>query len=138
MHYDNLRAILKKNGASLTKPRKIVFDLLLDQDPQSMQVLIKRSEDRLDRATIYRTIELFEELGIVRRLNIGWKYKVELSDLFVTHHHHFYFTNCGTTFNLSPGAMLEKMIDSTAAKEGFSARSHQLEIYGLCQNCSKN
>src|SRR6185312_13406011 len=123
MHYDNLRAILKKNGASLTKPRKIVFDLLLDQDPQSMQVLIKRSEDRLDRATIYRTIELFEELGIVRRLNIGWKYKVELSDLFVTHHHHFYCTNCGTTFNLSPGAMLEKMIDSTAAKEGFSARS---------------
>jgi len=138
MHYENLRAILKKNGASLTKPRKIVFDLLLDQDPQSMQVLIKRSEGRLDRATIYRTIELFEELGIVRRLNIGWKYKVELSDLFVTHHHHFYCTNCGTTFNLSPGAMLEKMIDSTAAKEGFSARSHQLEIYGLCQNCSKN
>jgi len=138
MHHENLKAVLKKSGASLTKPRRIVFDLLLNQDPQSMQVLIKRAGDRLDRATVYRTVDLFEQLGIVRRLNIGWKYKIELSDLFVSHHHHFYCTNCGSTFNLSPGAMLETMIESTAAKEGFAARSHQLEIYGLCANCSKS
>jgi len=137
MHHDNLKAILKKNGSSLTKTRRIVFDLLIGQDPQSMQVLIKRADGKLDRATIYRTVDLFEQLGIVHRLNVGWKYKVELSDLFISHHHHFYCTNCGATFNLSPGTMLEKMIDSTAAKEGFSARSHQLEIYGLCANCSK-
>jgi Fe2+ or Zn2+ uptake regulation protein len=73
-----LAALLRKNNSSLTKPRKAVFNLLLSKEPQSMQVLVKRAEGKVDRATVYRTIELFEELGIVHRLNIGWKYKIEL------------------------------------------------------------
>lgn len=135
MPHDNLRALLKKNGASLTKPRRTVFDLLLNQEPQSMQVLVKRAESKLDRATIYRTVELFERLGIVHRLNIGWKYKIELSDIFQAHHHHFYCTNCGNAYDLPSSTMLETMIDSVVSKEGFAPRGHQLEVYGLCPNC---
>ena len=135
--YDNLRVLLKKDGASLTKPRRIVFDLLLNQEPQSMQVVVKRADGKVDRATIYRTIELFERLGIVHRLNIGWKYKVELSDVFQGHHHHFYCTNCSKTYSLPANSMLETMIDSVAAKNGFAPRGHQLEVYGLCNRCSK-
>jgi Fur family ferric uptake transcriptional regulator len=131
-----LKALLSKNGSSLTTPRKIVFNLLLSQEPQSMQVLVKRAEGRVDRATVYRTIEIFEELGIVHRLNIGWKYKVELSDIFLGHHHHFHCNNCGKTFTLSANPMLETMIDTAVAKEGYSPRSHNLEITGLCPNCS--
>lgn len=135
MHYDNLRAILKKNGSSLTKARRIVFDLLLDQEPQSMQVLARRALGKVDRATVYRSVELFERLGIAHRLNIGWKYKIELSDVFTKHHHHFYCTGCGNTFDLPQNAMLETMIDSLCNRAGFSPRGHQLEIYGLCENC---
>lgn len=137
MRYDTLKALLKKERVSLTKPRKVVFDLLLDKDPQSMQVLIKRAGGMIDRATVYRTIELFERLGIVRRLNVGWKYKLELSDVFLEHHHHFHCTNCGKTYKLAPNPMLETMIDSAATKESFSPRRHQLEIHGLCDNCSR-
>lgn len=136
MHYDTLKALLKKNGASLTRPRRIVFDLLLNQEPQGMQVLVRRAEGQVDRATVYRVVELFERLGIVHRLNIGWKYKIELSDIFSEHHHHFYCTNCGRTYSLPANSMLETMIGSVASKEGYSPRGHQLEIYGLCQNCS--
>lgn len=136
--YDTLRSLLKNGGASLTKPRKIVFDLLYNQGPQSMQVLVKRAEGKLDRATVYRTIELFERLGIVQRLNIGWKYKIELTDVFTGHHHHMYCTNCGSMIKLAGNQMLETMINTVAAKEGFSPRGHQLEIYGLCANCSKS
>jgi Fe2+ or Zn2+ uptake regulation protein len=136
MHYETLGSILKSDGASLTKPRKLVFDLLLNQDPQSMQVLATRASGKVDRATVYRTIELFERLGIVRRLNIGWKYKIELSDLFTGHHHHMFCTNCGRMFELPENPMLETMIDTVAAKSGFSPRGHQLEVFGLCANCS--
>ncbi len=134
--YDDLTTLLKKSGSSLTKPRKLIFDLLLNQEPQTIQVLVRRAGEQVDRATIYRTIELFEDLGIVHRLNIGWKYKIELSDMFNGHHHHFYCTNCQKTYSLQPNSMLETMIDSASSKEGFSPRGHQLEIYGLCQNCS--
>ena len=133
--YNDLSAILKEKGHSLTKPRKKVFELLFGQEPQSMQVLVKRAEGQVDRATVYRTVELFEQLGIIHRLNIGWKYKVELSDIFAEHHHHFYCTNCGQTYKLAANSMLETMIDSMAGKNGFSPRSHQLEVFGLCPNC---
>ena len=134
---DNLRALLKKDGYSLTQSRRAVFGLLLDQEPQSMQVLIKRAEGKVNRATVYRIIELFERLGIVHRLNIGWKYKVELSDVFHSHHHHFYCVACGRAYPLEPNPMLETMIDSNISQAGFSPRGHQLEIYGLCPNCQK-
>lgn len=101
-----------------------------------MQVLAQRGRGKVDRATIYRTIDLFEQLGIVNRLNIGWKYKVELSDMFADHHHHFHCTNCGTTFPLPASPMLETMIDTVAGKSGYSPRGHQLEIYGLCSGCA--
>jgi Fur family ferric uptake transcriptional regulator len=135
--YDNLRSLLKNEAASLTKPRKIIFDLLLNQEPQSMQVLVQRAKGKVDRATVYRTLELFERLGIVHRLNIGWKYKFELSDIFTGHHHHFYCTNCGRMFDLPDNPMLEIMIDTVAAKTDFLPRGHQLEIYGICSDCSR-
>lgn len=137
MHYKTLKALLKRNRASLTKPRKLVFDLLLNQKPQTMQVLVGRGRDKIDRATVYRTLMLFEKLGVVHRLNIGWKYKYELSDVFQGHHHHFHCTNCGTTFSLEPNPMLETMIDTVAAKSEFSPRGHQLEVYGLCADCRR-
>jgi len=137
MHHKTLKALLKKSGSSLTKPRKIVFDLLLDQKPQSMAVLVGRANDKVDRATVYRTMQLFEEAGIVNRINIGWKYKFELSDVFQGHHHHFHCSNCGTTFSLQPNAMLETMIDTVAAKSGYAPRGHMLEIYGLCSDCQR-
>ncbi len=136
--YDDLAALLRKKGYSLTKPRKKIFELLLGQEPQGMQVLVKRASEVADRATVYRTIELFEELGIIHRLNIGWKYKVELSDIFAEHHHHFYCTNCSRTYKLEASVMLEKMIDSIASKDGFSPSGHQLEVVGLCPNCSRS
>jgi len=136
MKYDDLRALLKKDGASLTKPRRIIFDLLRDQQPQSMAELVTRAAGKVDRATVYRTVELFEKLGIAQRLNIGWKYKIELSDVFHGHHHHFYCTNCGKTYTLPANPMLETMVDSVAARSGFAPRGHQLEIYGLCSACA--
>ncbi len=135
MHYENLKALLKEKGYSLTSPRKQIFGLLMAGPPQTIQELVRAAHDHVDRATIYRTIELFEELGIIHKLNIGWKYKIELSDVFLGHHHHFYCSSCGKSYDLAPNSMLETMIDSLTTKDGFAPRGHQLEIYGLCDNC---
>lgn len=136
--HDDLKAILKSKGYSLTQPRKVVFDLMLNEEPQSIQSLVQKSKDKVDRATVYRVIELFESLGIVQRLNIGFKYKLELSDVFHGHHHHFYCTNCGKTYDLPASQMLETMINSVTSSEGFAPRGHQLEVYGLCSGCAKS
>lgn len=135
-HLNTLRTILKQNGSSLTRTRQIVFELLRKQEPQSMQVLASRAAPEVDRATVYRTIELFERLGIAHRLNIGWKYKIELSDLFSAHHHHMHCEKCSKIIDMPGNVMLEKMIETVAQKNNFSPRGHTLEIYGLCPVCS--
>lgn len=136
MYLETLKAVLKQKGYSLTGPRKLVFEQMLSHGPQTIAEIISAATGTVDRATIYRTTDLFEKLGIVHRLNIGWKYRLELSEAFVGHHHHIHCTNCGKTYKLPHSTMLETMIDSSAIKENFSPRGHQLEIYGICLNCS--
>lgn len=99
-----------------------------------MHELVAHCPD-VDRATLYRNIELFEELGIVRRLQIGWKYRLELADSFVHHHHHMTCSACGVVIALAEDSELERRLLSLADGFGFTAQDHQLEIRGLCQAC---
>jgi Fe2+ or Zn2+ uptake regulation protein len=85
--HDKLEQILKKRSYSVSSPRQVVFEALQNMEPQSMRELLAACQPKIDRATLYRTINLFEKLGIVQRLQIGWKYKLELSNAFQEHHH---------------------------------------------------
>lgn len=136
MHDEQLKQLLLKNGRSLTRARRIVFELLLGQEPQTMQVLVSRSKGKIDRASVYRTIELFEQFGIVQRINIGWKYKLELTDLFGDHHHHLHCLNCGGITSLPEDQLLEDRISGLAQRASFKPTTHQLEIQGYCSNCA--
>ena len=134
----NLQGVLKSKSYSFTLPRQLVFEVLLNAKPMSMAQLIKALEGKMDRASVYRTAELFENLGVVHRVNTGWKYKLELSDMFIGHHHHLHCSKCGKIESLAGSPMLEIMIDKVAASSDFSPRHHQLEVYGLCLACSKS
>lgn len=128
--------ILKQQGFSVTQPRQVVFERLEALGPVSMNELITHLPT-IDRATVYRTVELFEKLNIVHRIQIGWKYKIELSDQFSHHHHHLACTNCGTITALPENPILEAAIQTLGNEHSFTITDHQLEIQGLCQNCSK-
>lgn len=128
---------LKKGGFSNTKVRQKVFDALESEEPQTMNALVSKLEGNIDRASVYRTIEVFEKLGIVQRLQIGWKYKLELTDQFNYHHHHISCTNCGMIVPLREDHLLETTLKTLAGEYGFQPTSHQLEIQGLCSRCKK-
>lgn len=130
-----LKTTLKKHGLSLTMSRKIVFNALKNHEPQTMGELVEACWRHIDRATVYRTITLFEELGIVKRLQIGWKYKLELSDDFHEHHHHLTCRICGQTTPLPEDKALESRLQQLAAGANFKMQDHQVEIQGLCANC---
>lgn len=135
MRHETLTSILKASGYSITKARLAVFDALTGQEPLAMYELVAKTTN-IDRASVYRAVSLFEELGIVQRLNTGWKYKLELSDAFNEHHHHLTCTNCGRTITMNEDE-LEVLIAKLAAHHHFDAHSHQIEIQGLCRSCRK-
>ena len=132
-----IATVLKKNGYSATKSRQAVFNALTDTGPITMAQLVNKVRAHADRASVYRTVELFEKLGIVNRLQIGWKYKLELSDLFTEHHHHATCLQCGTMISLEEDEVLESGIHKLAKDANFTLSSHSLEIRGLCSTCTK-
>lgn len=100
-----------------------------------MHDLGEQLQGAIDRASLYRTIGLFEKLGLVQRIYIGWKYKVELSDIFTHHHHHISCSNCGKIVAIKEEEQIERLLRTLASQYGFVAQGHQLEIQGLCAHC---
>ncbi|HWZ66018.1 MAG TPA: transcriptional repressor [Patescibacteria group bacterium] len=131
-----LEKILRKNGYSVTGPRQRIFELLVGQPPQTMRALIERANGEIDRASFYRVIKLYEKLGLVRRITIGWKYKVELSDIFLEHHHHLSCISCGKVIAVKNSHTIEEAIVKLGTDNRFTLISHQLELQGRCETCT--
>jgi Fur family ferric uptake transcriptional regulator len=134
---DLLKKILRNNNYSVTKTRRIVFELLEGKPPQTMRELIEAARSTVDRVSVYRIIELYETLGIVHRVTIGWKYKLELSDIFLAHHHHICCLTCGKIVTIKDEESLENSIRALSEASGFTLKHHQLEMQGYCDTCTK-
>ena len=127
---------LKEHGFSNTKTRSQVFSTLLSSYHKLLTIneLISRTKGA-DRASIYRTVALFEKIGIVHRIYTGWKYHLELSDEFHDHHHHFVCAQCGSVMQVNDPE-LEARFKEIAAAQGFDLKHHYLEGSGVCAECS--
>lgn len=127
---------LRHAGYSVTKPRQTVFEVfLLHRRPLSMKELTKAIGSEIDRASVYRTVRLFEQLHIIRRVIMGWKYKLELSENFLSHHHHMHCEVCGKVIDIIEPPELEQYIADQAKRHNFTVLSHTFEIEGICKDC---
>lgn len=131
---DEIKSVLQQQGFSATKTRKTILAALLRTQPASMQELIEAVPDA-DRATVYRTVDLFVDLGIAKKVSTGFKYRVELGDSFQEHHHHLTCLRCGNVTDIHTPE-IEYAIEQTAKQNGFRPIRHDLEITGYCSSCS--
>lgn len=127
------KSILKSRSFSVTKARQQVYETLSRNGAISISTLVKLTT--VDRSSIYRTVYLFEQLGIVHRVYAGWKYTIELSDLFDNHHHHASCTRCGKVMSLTDDHDLENAIEKLSKKYNFKVTKHQVELSGFCDTC---
>ncbi len=128
---------LKEAGYSVTKTRQMVFRGLLSEEPVTLHELVNRCAE-INRSSVYRTLPLFERLGIVNRIQQGWKYTLELSEAYNTHHHHLTCIRCGATIPIIESEEIEHAIHTLASDSGYSIASHLLEIRGICPKCATN
>jgi Fur family ferric uptake transcriptional regulator len=131
---DRFKEVLKDSGNSYTLPRKTVFEQLLKEGPTTSTQLARACAPTIDRATAYRTIALFEHLGIVNRIWHGFKSQIELSEIFTPHHHHASCQHCGASIDLVDPE-LEKMLNKVARERHFLALGHVIELTGYCEKC---
>ena len=127
---------LARTRRKVTRGRLQVYRVLAAADrPLSNVQLIERLPE-IDRVSVYRTLELFESIGITHRVWNGFKSAVELSGAFSPHHHHFTCTRCGQVSSIKSDA-IERAIAYTAAQLDATITSHVIELQGLCRRCAR-
>jgi Fe2+ or Zn2+ uptake regulation protein len=132
-----LTAALDDAGYYVTEPRRVVAELVADrQDHFTALDLVgeaKRSRLRVGRATVFRALELFEELGLVERLDLpnGDHAYVVCEP---AHHHHIVCQGCGRATEVEDNGM-EAVAREIEAHTGYLVDSHRVEFFGLCPEC---
>lgn len=93
---------------------------------------LSSEHERVDRATIYRMLEIFYQKGLIKRLEFGeGKYRFEIAG---EDHHHLICESCGSVQDISDCNIpsLEKDI---MKKKKFKVTRHSLEFFGVCTSC---
>lgn len=120
-----------------TRQRQAVDEILSEMDEfrtaQQIHDELRSKGDSIGLTTVYRTLQFMadaRELDAIRTTDGETAYR-RCSD---GHHHHLVCRTCGRTVEVS-GPAVEKWTTSIAEKHGFREVSHDLEIFGTCENC---
>lgn len=126
--------ILKAAGQSITKPRMAVFETLLHAETPLKNGEVAKRTTTVDRASVYRTLELFAQLGITTTTIRGWTPFTELAEPFKPHHHHFICSTCASVEEIASDT-LEDILNIIAMRHNFHLTSHIVELTGTCSTC---
>ncbi len=126
---------LRRGGArtavieALARHECTVTALQLDEE-------LSRRQPRVGRASIYRALEQFEQLGLVRRIEMtrgtaGFE-RIEPDG---HHHHHAICESCGRTASFEDPS-LERAIGRISDQVPFEVSEHEVVLRGLCEKCA--
>lgn len=138
------KEILSKNGYKSTEPRMVLLDFLDKDENKHLscdEIYEKVSKDHpnIGIATVYRNMQLFEELGIAMKLTLDdgvgrYEFKNLRDD--VHQHHHLVCLNCNELIEVKED-MLCEIEDELEREYNFQITDHDLKFYGYCKNCKK-
>ncbi len=125
---------LQDQGYRSTAPRRALAGAIAEQDHHfTAEALRRQVPPSLGRATVYRTLKILVESGVLCRVLL------EDGDLHYQlsqqgHHHHLLCVVCGSSQDLT-GCDIEEVLVDTSSRHGFELSGHWLEVYGRCRNC---
>lgn len=131
---------LAEEDYKLTPQRRVIMQAFLDYSEKHLSAediygIVKEKNPDIGLATIYRTLDLLAELGILQKMNFGdGRSRYEFSEDHVHHHHHLICLKCGMVQEFEDDA-LENLEQEIAQKSGFTITDHQLKFYGHCKKC---
>jgi Fe2+ or Zn2+ uptake regulation protein len=129
-----LIALFADHRLRITASRVAILKIFKNATAPLSPIEIAKTNSTIDKVSIYRTIEVFEKIGLVAGVAHGWKQRYELAAPFRPHHHHLLCSNCGTIEEIQ-SEKLEKMIHILADEQEFEVTGHTFEINGLCRQC---
>ncbi|MDT2031408.1 Fur family transcriptional regulator [Planktomarina sp.] len=122
-----------QNGLRMTDQRRTVAQVLeSSQDHPDVEELYARAlklDPRISIATVYRSVKLFEESGILEKLEFG-DGRARYEDAERDHHDHLIDMNSGEVIEfIDPD--IEALQEKIAERLGYRLKGHRLELYGV-------
>lgn len=136
MSLDQVRQALAAKGLPVTHQRLAVYEALHSaHDHPSAEALhakLKKKYPSLSLATVYKTLQTFQELGLASLVN--YPHVEARYDAITRKHHHAICEKCGRIEDL-----FDAKLDSLPAPraKGFKVTSHSVHFRGLCQSCQR-
>lgn len=132
---------LQERDVRLTTGRRtIVRSLGLADGPRSASDLYESIGDTVPLSSIYRTLAVLEEAGVVSpHYSTKGITRYELAEWLMGHHHHIVCVQCGQVEDIEIDDEIEAELESLVSRIGqevsFSPQDHALEIEGQCSRC---
>jgi Fur family ferric uptake transcriptional regulator len=137
---ERIKDRLRDEGHFITEPRETIIEYFTSNgEAATADEIVEdlHADDHdIDRSSIYRTINLFTELGIVDNVLFrdGVK-RVELADEFGgSHHHHLICDECGDVIEFEECG-IDNLQRIAEIKHDFDVENHHMEFYGTCSEC---
>jgi Fur family transcriptional regulator, ferric uptake regulator len=139
----SLMKALAAKGVRITAQRRLLVSIIQDSprhlDAASLLELAKKQDADIDRATVYRTIALLKDRGLIDELDLmhieGEKHYYEAKTS--RDHCHMACFRCGAIMEYTSTAF-EKLKQEMAQQSGFQIRVVRLEVGGICKQCQTN
>ena len=138
---ERLKNNLKGKGYKLTPQRRSIIDSIIKNEgnhltTEELYDLVKVECPEIGLATVYRTVQLLEDIGVVCKLDLNdGCNRYELIHEDENHqHHHLICTNCGKVIEVQ-GDLLEGLENQIQKTYNFEVKNHSLKFYGFCNEC---
>ncbi len=123
----------------LTNQREVIvqaaFTIKGHFSAEDLANTLRGSGVKVGLATIYRTLGLLVSSRLLRELDFGEGFKVYEKIVDDRHHDHLICESCGRVMEFEVPD-IERLQKEVIEQHHFRARSHKLEIYGLCRECA--
>ena len=129
----NIEEKCKQKGVKLTDQRKLIAQVMSNAhdhpDVDGLYKRVSKIDSKISIATVYRTVKLFEEIGILTKHDFrGGKARYE--ELSESHHDHLIDIKSGEIVEFV-NEEIEKLQETVAEKLGYQLLDHKLELYGI-------
>jgi len=133
-------AKLRQRGYKLTPQRKAVLKTIARSQnhltPAEIYGRVKQEHPSIGLVTVYRTLEILAELGVICKVNPEGSSRSYLIRRALGHHHHLICSGCGAVVDFTT-CNLGELEQRLSQKTGFEVEGHLLEIYGFCPDCQQ-
>jgi Fur family ferric uptake transcriptional regulator len=134
---------MREKECKLTPQRRATLDVLLENQSKHLSTeeiygLVKEKFPDVGLATIYRTLQLFDEFDIIKKLNFGdGCYRYELSEEEKHQHHHLICIKCGRVYEFD-GDLLDELEQKVEKSNEFKIVDHVVKFLGYCRECQES